>query len=148
MIPHRRVDRFGFEDRDNFIRNLVTILEGTGAYRVVPVQETAAPRAVRPGPRAAVLPLDQIKLHCRIEPDSTAEDPLLTSMEEAARIHTELVLRKPVDENSGANIRQAMLVLIAHWYRNRESIVTGTIVAVVPLAYESLLAPEREYPVY
>lgn len=33
---------------------------------------------------------------------------------------------------------QAMLLLIGHWYRNREAIVSGTIVTRVPLAAEDL----------
>lgn len=36
-------------------------------------------------------------------------------------------------------IRHAMAVLVAHWYEHREPVVTGTIVAPVPLSVRSLL---------
>jgi uncharacterized phiE125 gp8 family phage protein len=40
-------------------------------------------------------------------------------------------------------IRQAMLLLIAHWYENREVAITGTIITQIPLAVEALLWPYR-----
>ena len=37
-------------------------------------------------------------------------------------------------------IRQAMLLLIAHWYTNREAVVTGNVAAAeVPVAARTLL---------
>jgi uncharacterized phiE125 gp8 family phage protein len=40
-------------------------------------------------------------------------------------------------------ILQGMLLLIGHWYLNREAVVTGTIATTLPLAVESLLRPYR-----
>lgn len=40
-------------------------------------------------------------------------------------------------------IKQAILLLIGHWYRNRESVVTGTIATSLPLAVEALLSTYR-----
>jgi uncharacterized phiE125 gp8 family phage protein len=40
-------------------------------------------------------------------------------------------------------IRQAMLLLIGHYYENRQEAVAGTIVSRLPMAIESLLAPYR-----
>lgn len=40
-------------------------------------------------------------------------------------------------------VAQAMLLLIGHWYANREAVVTGTINSTVELAVESLLWSER-----
>lgn len=40
-------------------------------------------------------------------------------------------------------IKQAMLLLIGHWYASRESVVIGTIVAELPMAVQSLLSAER-----
>lgn len=34
---------------------------------------------------------------------------------------------------------QALYILVSHWYENREPIITGTIVATTPLAYDSLI---------
>ena len=40
-------------------------------------------------------------------------------------------------------IKQAMLLLIGHWYENREGSIVGTSVAELPLAVSALLAPFR-----
>lgn len=40
-------------------------------------------------------------------------------------------------------IKQAMLLLVGHWYANRESVAIGTITATVPQAVEFLLSPYR-----
>lgn len=39
-----------------------------------------------------------------------------------------------------ATMTQALYILVSHWYENREPIITGTIVANVPLAYDSLIS--------
>lgn len=38
-------------------------------------------------------------------------------------------------------IKTAMKMLIAHWYRNREAVVTGTITATIPMAVDAMLWP-------
>jgi len=40
-------------------------------------------------------------------------------------------------------IRQAILLLIGHWYENRESVAVGVSVAELPQAVEALLSPYR-----
>ncbi len=40
-------------------------------------------------------------------------------------------------------IKQAMLLLIGHWYENREGSIVGTSVSELPLAVSALLAPFR-----
>lgn len=40
-------------------------------------------------------------------------------------------------------IRHAILMLVAHWYENRETVVVGTISGDLPFAVNSLLAPFR-----
>lgn len=42
-----------------------------------------------------------------------------------------------------AAIKQAILLLVGHWYENRESVVTGTIATTLPLAAEALLSTYR-----
>jgi uncharacterized phiE125 gp8 family phage protein len=44
-----------------------------------------------------------------------------------------------------AAIRQAMMLLIGHWYYNRESVVLGHIVADLPMAFNALLVNHRSY---
>lgn len=40
-------------------------------------------------------------------------------------------------------ICQAILLMVGHWYANREDVVTGTIATKLPLAVDALLAPWR-----
>jgi uncharacterized phiE125 gp8 family phage protein len=42
-------------------------------------------------------------------------------------------------------IRQAMLLLIGHWYRNRESVNVGNIVSELPQAFDALIGPYRTW---
>lgn len=42
-----------------------------------------------------------------------------------------------------ATLRHAILLLVSHWHEAREPIITGTIVAKVPMSVESLLWNER-----
>lgn len=45
------------------------------------------------------------------------------------------------------DVEIALLLLIAHWYENRESVVIGTITSEVPMGVEMLLAPHRIHAV-
>jgi len=134
----------GFDDRDNFVRNLVTVLlpgqvaaTGGGGAAVPPL-----PRAV---PLDPVVPVSLVKEHLRISPSQTVEDSYLQLLEMAARIHTENVLRRQLDAATASeNVKLAMLLLIAHWYRNRESVAEGE-TYVVPQSFNAILAPERDY---
>jgi hypothetical protein len=154
----------GFSDRDNFVTDSVT-------FRATPAPSSSyywpfpgggstdgdcTNMPIPPSPSAAgrppVLTLTEIKLWIRIEPSQTDEDTELTMMEMAARIHTENYLRQTLDADPatnpagiGENILMAMLLLIAHWYRNRELMVSGRL-ATTPFAYEALLSAERDYP--
>jgi len=140
-LPNRRVS---FHDRDNFVRDLMTILTGNpecgGDAIQVPSPLTHTARDLAP-----VVPVEDVKHHLRIEPEVTDDDGYLTGLEMAARLHTENVLRRSIDETVGENVKLAMLLLIAHWYRNRESVGDNKLVQL-PLAYMALLAPERDYP--
>jgi len=42
-------------------------------------------------------------------------------------------------------IRQAMLLLIGHWYNNREAVIVGVTTSEVPFAVEALLFPYRVF---
>lgn len=45
-------------------------------------------------------------------------------------------------------IKQSILIMIAHWHEHREPIITGTIVAEVPMSAKALLGPYRVGTVY
>jgi uncharacterized phiE125 gp8 family phage protein len=42
-------------------------------------------------------------------------------------------------------IRQAMLLLIGHWYENRESVIVGSITSELPMAVSALMFPYRVF---
>jgi uncharacterized phiE125 gp8 family phage protein len=66
------------------------------------------------------------------------------NMRPQSAIAAEYVAGYGVDGSSvPAGILQGMLLLIGHWYLNREAVVTGTIATTLPLAVDSLLRPYR-----
>jgi uncharacterized phage protein (predicted DNA packaging) len=148
ILPNHRISA---HDRDDFVRNLRTVLDAEPGLldgeQIWP--RPPAPLSPSEEDREPVLLLDEIKMHCRIDLDQTEEDEYLAGLEMAARIHTENSLRRPgaLDQSAPENIKQAMLVLIAHWYRNREAVSAGSLDAV-PLAYEALISTERDYSAY
>lgn len=110
---------------------------------------------------AAVIDLNIVKNHCRVEPEFTLDDSLFLTYTGAAKRYVETWTRRTLylestddgydtDENRlliGEDIRTVMLLLIGHWYANRESVVVGQTVSSLPLAVESLLQPYRIYGV-
>lgn len=152
VIPNRRISRhdvLGFEDRDNFIRNLFTLLYPDGSYEQVPVVRTSeVPPMSKPVAASdPILTLSEIKMHLRIEEDQITEDGYLEGLEMAARIHTQNILQRDLDvSTTPENVKLAMKLLLAHWYRNRES--TGAALVELPLAYTALLFPEKDFPCY
>jgi hypothetical protein len=154
-MPAAQYEPGAYEDQDNFVRNLVTITAPFGWWDWWSDDSTATPAPpVTPSPSAGdrppVLDLATIKLHCHVEMDQTEEDDLLTMYEMAARLRTETYLRYQIDDTVGENIKVAMLMLIAHWYRNREAVSTGRTSQGIemPLAFTDLLSLERDYPTY
>jgi uncharacterized phiE125 gp8 family phage protein len=47
--------------------------------------------------------------------------------------------------NVPESLRQALLLLVAHWYENRGMIAIGQTVAVLPMAVAALIAPYRVF---
>jgi len=138
----------GAQDQDNVVRNLITILCPWQSMAWPPNDPNHLPAKISDSIAALppVLTLDEIKLHCKIEPDQTVDDPLLLGLEMAARLHVQRVVRQDFDATVGENVKLAMHVLIAHWYRNREAVIVGTISSALPLAFTALLSTERAYP--
>lgn len=108
-----------------------------------------------------MLELSIIKEHCRIDDDFTADDSLLGIYGGAALRYVETWTRRKLYETDattgftedeaplllGDDIRAAMLLLICHWYSNREAVNIGNITTAVPFAVEALLQPYRIYGV-
>jgi len=93
--------------------------------------------------------LDKLKLQARIDTDE--EDELLKGYVEAALAHVEqhcdrtLVVPEqgvelpPEQMTLTPDVWQAVVLLVAHWYANREAVVIGTITSALPLGFERLL---------
>ncbi|MBI46752.1 MAG: hypothetical protein CMG91_04685 [Marinobacter sp.] len=112
-----------------------------------------------------MLELDIIKQHVRLEPDFVEDDTLLETYSTAAQRlvenHTGRTLYAtaaeiPKDPDTGEvtdedalvlddDITTAMLLLIGHWYVNRESVVVGAITSELPMAVEALISPYRHF---
>jgi len=93
-----------------------------------------------------MLDMTTVKLHLRVDGDE--EDALIGGYLEAAKAHVEqhcdrqLVDADPVEpEQMGLtrDVEQAILLLVGHWYSNREAVVVGGAPSAVPLAVERLL---------
>ncbi|MGP9823762.1 head-tail connector protein [Ectopseudomonas khazarica] len=90
--------------------------------------------------------LAKVKLQARVETDE--EDELVKDYVAAALFHVEqhcdikLVESAPAADNEVAlepDIWQAVYLLVAHWYANREAVALGTIATSVPHGVERLL---------
>lgn len=89
-----------------------------------------------------MIDLARVKLHLRV--DGGQEDALITGYIEGAKSHIamhcdrELVEGSPVEPDQmgiTADVEQAILLLVGHWYENREDAAAG----VTPTAVERLL---------
>ncbi|MCX0499734.1 head-tail connector protein [Erwinia billingiae] len=108
-----------------------------------------------------MIELSTVKEHCRIEPDFVDDDNLLGIYSRAAWRYVEKWTRRTLyqlntdpgyetDEDRllfDDDIRSAMLLLIGHWYSNREAVVIGQTATEVPFAVEALLQPHKIYGV-
>lgn len=90
--------------------------------------------------------LARVKLHLRVDGDE--EDMVIAGYFEAAKSHVAmhcdriLVEAEPVGPDEMGltpDVEQAILLLVGHWYANREAVVIGTISTAVPLAVDRLL---------
>lgn len=93
-----------------------------------------------------MLDLARVKLHLRL--DGAEEDSIVIGYIEAAKAHVAMHCDRVLVEADPAgpeemgltpDVEQAILLLVGHWYANREAVVTGTISTEVPLAVDRLL---------
>lgn len=102
---------------------------------------------------------DVVKQHCRIDTDFTGDDDLMKVYTGAAARYVQTWTRRTLYENESSpgyandqnsillndDVKAAMLLLIGHWYANREAAIVGASASKLPLAVESLLQPYRIY---
>lgn len=93
-----------------------------------------------------MLDLARVKLHLRVDGDE--EDQVITGYVEAAKSHVAMHCDRVLVETDPAgpeemgltpDVEQAILLLVGHWYANREAVVIGTSASEVPLAVDRLL---------
>lgn len=93
-----------------------------------------------------MIDLDLVKRQLVVEHDE--DDLLIQGYLDAAVAHVEqhcdraIVDSSPVEPTQMLltnDVKQAVLMLVAHWYANREAVAAGISVAEVPLGFERLL---------
>lgn len=99
-----------------------------------------------------MIELSRVKLHLRVDHDD--EDDLIQGYLAAASAYVEQHCDRTLVEASPTgpeqmlltkDVEQAMLLLVGHWYANREAVVIGTIATDVPLAVDSLLWHRKRF---
>lgn len=101
--------------------------------------------------------LEEVKHQCRLEIDDTSQDLLLDlyigAAKHAIEQHTDRELVESLPEAPTArhlvitdDIRLATLLIIGHWFNNRESVADFE-KTEVPLAFGFLLSPYRRIPI-
>ncbi len=101
-----------------------------------------------------ILTLAEVKAHLRVGSDNS-EDALITTYITAAREYVEgyqnriyLSTDEEVTAETMTNLEKAAcLLLIGHWYENRQAVVLGTPPSEVPFAVKALLDIRRNVPV-
>ncbi|KPY88956.1 head-tail connector protein [Pseudomonas syringae pv. tagetis] len=93
-----------------------------------------------------MIDLARVKLHLKV--DSEEEDTLIAGYFEAAKSHVAMHCDRELVEGNPAgpeqmgftpDVVQAVLLMVGHWYANREAVVIGGAPAEVPLAVDRLL---------
>ena len=106
-----------------------------------------------------MLTKEQVKHHCNIEQDFTEDDAWIDTGIKAAERYVEKLTRRLLYEKAddplymadpdallyGEDVEMAMLMLIAHWYTNRETVSTGSTTSALAFSTEALLQPYRIY---
>lgn len=112
-----------------------------------------------------MLELEIIKRQVRLELDDDTEDDLLETYATAAQRYVENHIGRtlyataeeiPKDEETGDptdehalvlddDITTAMLLLIGHWFENREAVVIGSTPSELPMAVQALISPYRHF---
>ncbi len=93
-----------------------------------------------------VITVEEMRRQCEIDHDDY--DPLLTLFIESAVDYALSIIDDPgltESDQIPKRMRQAIMMLVAHWFANREAVVIGTITAQVPLGVDTLLWTCRNF---
>lgn len=102
------------------------------------------------------LDLARVRRQLRLDPDYTGEDGDLMAMVEEAKAFIERRCDRTFvadgEEPEGAeqmkmtaDLERAVLMLVGHWYANREGAVVGVTSAAVELGVDRILHPHQRY---
>jgi len=92
-----------------------------------------------------VIALDEAKAHLRVDFDD--DDLVLGRMVSAANAHVSALVYPDAEdepETPPADIVQAALLIVGHWYMNRENAAEGALVDI-PLIAAEILANHRAW---
>lgn len=100
------------------------------------------------------LSIDECKVQCRIDGDDPGDKQLLEIYIGAARRKAQSYTNRqlyddalPTNDPDGLvikdDVKLALMLLVGHWYENREPVNIGNIVSTLPFGFESLLEPYR-----
>lgn len=100
------------------------------------------------------LTIEECKAQCRIDGDDPSDNTLLEIYIGAARRTAENYVKRslyddalPSDDPEGliiqADVKLALMLLVGHWYENREPVNIGNIVSTLPFGFKTLLEPYR-----
>lgn len=99
-----------------------------------------------------MIDLTTVKLQLRIK--HSLEDALLINYIASAKSHIEMHCDRKIVEGDPANesemeltpdVEQAILLLVGHWYANREAVVVGAVPAAVQLGVDRLLWYRKQF---
>lgn len=98
--------------------------------------------------------MGQVKAHLRLDPGFTDDDALIQGYIDGAVAHVEqhcdrkIVTGDPSGPGEMAitkDVEQAVLLLVGHWYSNREGVVVGAVANQVQLGVERLLWYRKQF---
>lgn len=111
-----------------------------------PVQSVQAIEVERPGSATTTLPLSSYHLDGNAVPARVLLDPAAIPMPDAIAEGISIRFTAGFGANAAdvpQPIRHALLLLVAHWFENREPTTAGVPLAAIPDAVSALLAPFR-----
>lgn len=100
--------------------------------------------------------IEELRHQCRIDSDDVSEDQMLTLYLNASLRHAEVIINRclydediPESDPSGLligdDIKLALMLLVAHWYENREPVSRDS-VNTIPFGVDAILKPYRFHP--
>lgn len=92
--------------------------------------------------------LAEAKIHLRVDytEDDTYVQSLCDMVEEAVAIEIEADLADiAVESVLPLRLKQAMLLMVGHFYMMREPIIVGVSVAKIPYGFDFLISPFKNY---